>query len=210
MTKTKTIATSTVIAGILGCIIALEGGYVNHPNDPGGETKYGITKSTARSYGYTGSMKDLPKDLAKKIYKDWYITKPQLDKVIALSPAVGHKVVDAGVNVGTKRSIKWLQSSINILSKKGQDYDRISEDGSIGPKTIYAFQLLQAKRGVSQSCELLLKLLDMHQSKHYVDIDNPSFIIGWLNNRIENIPLSYCSDYQVNADILFEATTEQK
>lgn len=207
MTNKTTITTGSIIAVILGCILAIEGGYVNNPNDPGGETKYGITKSTARSYGYTGAIKDLPVDLAKRIYKDWYITKPQLDKIINLSPAIGHKVIDAGVNVGTKRSVKWLQVSLNILSKNGTDYDRISEDGSIGPKTLYAFQTLQAKRGKAQSCELLMKLIDMQQSKHYVDINNPTFIIGWLTNRIENIPLSYCSDYRVTSDMLFESTT---
>lgn len=36
-----------------------EGGYVNNPNDPGGETMWGVTKAVARQYGYTGSMRQL-------------------------------------------------------------------------------------------------------------------------------------------------------
>ena len=38
----------------------IEGGYSNDPQDPGGETMYGITARLARAYGYTGAMRDLP------------------------------------------------------------------------------------------------------------------------------------------------------
>ncbi|OCO16336.1 hypothetical protein AN684_0205915 [Klebsiella pneumoniae subsp. pneumoniae] len=39
-----------IIEGILG----KEGGYVNNPNDKGGPTRWGITQTTARAYGYKG------------------------------------------------------------------------------------------------------------------------------------------------------------
>ena len=200
----------TIIASILGSILAVEGGYVNHPDDPGGETNYGITKATAKQYGYNGAMKDLPKDLAKQIYKDWYITKPKLDKILELSPAIGHKVIDAGVNAGVGRSIKWLQHSLNVLSRNGKDYPKISEDGSIGTQTITAMQNVQRKRGTVTSCELLMKLMDMQQADHYVNLNKDAFIIGWLTHRIENVPLSYCSNYQVSPDVLFEATAVEQ
>lgn len=206
----KKLILGTVIASILGSILAIEGGYVNHPDDPGGETNYGITKATARSYGYNGPMKELPKDLAKQIYKDWYITKPKLDKILEMSPAIGHKVIDTGVNTGTGKAIKWLQHALNILSRNGKDYPKVSEDGSIGPQTINAMQNLQKKRGTVTSCELVLKLLDMQQAEHYVNLNKDAFIIGWLHGRIENVPLSYCADYKVSPDVLFEATANQQ
>ena len=53
-------------------VLQHEGGYVNHPSDPGGETNYGITKSVARQYGFKGSMKVIPMDIVEKIYKDQY------------------------------------------------------------------------------------------------------------------------------------------
>ncbi|MEY2339774.1 glycosyl hydrolase 108 family protein, partial [Acinetobacter baumannii] len=53
-------------------VLQHEGGYINHPSDPGGETNYGITKSVARQYGYKGSMKDIPMDIVEKIYKNQY------------------------------------------------------------------------------------------------------------------------------------------
>jgi len=61
--------------------LSLEGGYVNDPADPGGPTKYGITEATARAHGYIGDMRDLPLDLAKKIYKESYWDVARLDEV---------------------------------------------------------------------------------------------------------------------------------
>ena len=49
-----------------------EGGYVNHPNDPGGETMYGVTKRVANAHGYWGDMRKLPKSLAKQITEQSY------------------------------------------------------------------------------------------------------------------------------------------
>ena len=154
-------------------------------------------------------MKELPKDLAKQIYKDWYITKPKLDKILELSPAIGHKVIDTGVNTGTLKAVKWFQHGLNILSRNGRDYPKISEDGAVGPQTINAFKNLQKTRGTITSCELLMKLLDMQQAEHYVSLNKDAFIIGWLRGRIENVPLSYCADYKVSSDVLFETTTKQ-
>ena len=49
-------------------LIGNEGGYVNNPADPGGETNCGITRAVAVDNGYTGNMKSMPKETAKQIY----------------------------------------------------------------------------------------------------------------------------------------------
>src|SRR3546814_12368752 len=49
-----------------------EGGYINHPNDPGGETMWGITVAVARGVGYAGPMRDLTREQAKQIYRSLY------------------------------------------------------------------------------------------------------------------------------------------
>jgi len=51
-------------------LIKREGGYVNTPADRGGATKYGITEAVALANGFKGSMRDLPLDVAKAIYKN--------------------------------------------------------------------------------------------------------------------------------------------
>ncbi|MFX8421989.1 glycosyl hydrolase 108 family protein, partial [Acinetobacter baumannii] len=66
-------------------LIKREGGYVNNPADRGGATKYGITQAVARTNGFKGSMKDLPLDVAKAIYKKQYWTAPRFDQVNAVS-----------------------------------------------------------------------------------------------------------------------------
>ena len=50
-------------------LIGNEGGYSNNPKDPGGETMWGITARVARAAGYTGPMRDLPRDTAKAPFR---------------------------------------------------------------------------------------------------------------------------------------------
>lgn len=47
---------------VINSVLKNEGGYVDHPNDTGGPTHWGITEKTARSYGYTGKMVDFTKE----------------------------------------------------------------------------------------------------------------------------------------------------
>ena len=62
-------------------IFDVEGGYSNHKNDNGGATKYGIIEKEARKHGYTGDMRDFPKEMAKDIYKKDYYLKNRLNEV---------------------------------------------------------------------------------------------------------------------------------
>ena len=148
----KALTLSGTAAAIMAAVLVKEGGYVNDPRDPGGETNHGITIAVARDYGYTGSMKDLSKETASNIYLSNYINKPGYGELITLSPAVGQKVVDAAVNTGTSRSSRWLQSSLNAYSRGGLDYPQITVDGKVGAGTTAAYRALQAKRGKVKAC----------------------------------------------------------
>lgn len=182
-------------AAILAAVFAFEGGYVNDPKDPGGETNHGITVAVARDHGYTGPMKDLPKEKATEIYLEDYITKPGYGELIALSPAVGHKVVDAGVNTGTRQSSLWFQRSMNALSRGGQDFPQINVDGKLGTGSIKAYEALRRVRGNVRACELTIKLMDAQQANHYMSLTKtPQYIPGWIDHRIGNVPLSKCQE----------------
>ena len=101
-----------------------EGGYVNHPNDPGGETMYGVTKRVANAHGYWGDMRNLPKSLAKQITEQSYykaVKGDQLDRLIAW------QLTDAAYNHGNKQAVKFLQRAVGS-----------SDDGLIGPRTLAA------------------------------------------------------------------------
>lgn len=186
---------STATAAILAAVFAMEGGYVNDPKDPGGETNHGITVAVARDFGYSGPMKELSQDTATNIYVTNYINKPGFGDIITLSPAVGQKVVDAGVNTGTSRSSRWFQQSMNSLSRGGVDFPQINVDGKIGAGTIQAFAALRRIRGNVRACELTLKLMDAQQSTHYMSLTKtPEYLPGWVDHRIGNVPLSKCQE----------------
>lgn len=101
-----------------------EGGYVNHPNDPGGETMYGVTKRVAQAHGYWGDMRKLPKSLAKEITEKSYykaVKGDQLDRLIAW------QLTDAAYNHGNRQAVKFLQRAVGVTA-----------DGLIGQRTLAA------------------------------------------------------------------------
>ncbi|MGJ3630121.1 glycosyl hydrolase 108 family protein [Sphingomonas sp. MMS24-JH45] len=65
------------INGAIEEVLANEGGVnANDPRDAGGETMFGITKAVARADGYTGPMRDLPRQRAFDIYFRRYVVAP--------------------------------------------------------------------------------------------------------------------------------------
>lgn len=182
-----------VIGAILAGLLIVEGGYVNHPTDPGGETNYGITKRVAVEHGYTGPMENLPKEVAMDIYATSYISKPKFDKVLEISEPVGTKLIDAGVNTGHSRASKWYQQSLNNFSRGCKDYPCVEVDGSIGPATLNAHRKLIDKRGSSDACKLLLRGINTYQGDHYMKLTTLSaFNVGWFLHRINNISEDDC------------------
>lgn len=105
-------------------LIGFEGGFSDDARDPGGKTRYGITEAVAREVGYRGDMRELPVDLAKRIYAEQYWKPLHCDE---LPDALRYIVFDAGVNSGIKMAATWLQQAV------GAD-----DDGVIGPQTLAA------------------------------------------------------------------------
>ena len=198
MTQSKWKRNSGLAAAVLSIVSAvfvMEGGYVNDPRDPGGETNHGITVAVARDHGYTGAMKELTQEQASEIYITSYIEKPNYVEIISLSPAVGQKLVDVGVNAGTTRSSRWFQTALNSLSRGGVDYPNVTVDGRIGTGTITSYKGLQNKRGRVKACELVIKLMDAQQATHYMNLPHLSmYTPGWVDHRIGNVPLSKCKE----------------
>jgi lysozyme family protein len=113
-------------------ILGHEGGYVNDPEDPGGETNWGISK---RSYPHI-DIKNLTRDDAKKLYeRDFWI--PVAGKIG--DDALQFQVLDAAVNHGMGNATRFVQRAIGV-----------ADDGHFGPHsqaalgrmTIYDVHLL--------------------------------------------------------------------
>lgn len=105
-------------------LLGHEGDFSDHPDDPGGKTRFGITEAVARQAGYIGSMRDLPVDLAKRIYLERYWKPVRADD---LPPGIRYVMFDGAVNSGPAQATLWLQRALGVQA-----------DGVIGPKTLAA------------------------------------------------------------------------
>ncbi|WP_313906556.1 glycosyl hydrolase 108 family protein, partial [Shewanella algae] len=85
-------------------VIEREGGYVNHPDDLGGPTRWGVTQAKAREHGYHGDMRDYPVEAAFAVYDADYWQRMKLDEIGDYSPDLAVKLFDFGVNSGTGRA----------------------------------------------------------------------------------------------------------
>lgn len=177
------------IDSIIDTTISKEGGYVNHKDDAGGETMFGITAAVARANGYAGAMRNMPRATAIDIYRRQYFEKPGFAAVAVVSPAIAEKLFDTGVNMGPDYPRRWLQQWLNALNRGGKDYADIAEDGIIGPGTVGALGRLIAVRGRAAAESALLKGLNCSQGSRYLDLArnrtaNESFLFGWMANRV--------------------------
>ena len=135
-----------------------EGGFSDHPSDPGGKTRFGITEAVAREVGYRGDMRELPLDLAKRIYKDRYWDAVRADE---LPEAVRYTVFDAAVNSGPRQAIRWLQRAVGVR-----------DDGVIGPITLSAVRATDP--------QALLRRILSARLRFMTDLPTwPAFGRGW-------------------------------
>ena len=150
---------------IIEVVLHHEGGYVNDPDDPGGETNFGIAK---RSHPDV-DIANLTKDGAKEIYKEHYWDR---NKVESLSEDLRHIYFDMCVNQGRGRAVKIMQRAANA---KGAD---LVVDGGMGPKTIAAMDGVELQR------------VRAYRVKYYADLvtrkpDLEKFYFGWFRRALE-------------------------
>lgn len=176
------------IDALLDALIAREGGFVDHPDDRGGPTRYGITQPVARSEGYGGAMSALPLAVARDIYRRRYWQAPKFDHVATRMPAVAAELFDTGVNMGPAAAVRFLQRALNVLNRGGRDWADIAVDGQIGPRTLAAVDGLARRRGARGEA-VLVKALNALQGARYIALaearpSQESFVFGWLDQRL--------------------------
>jgi lysozyme family protein len=147
-------------------LIGNEGGYVNNPRDPGGETMYGVTKRVAAAHGYFGAMKDLPRETAKRIAREAYWDRAQCDQYDA---AIAYQVLDASFNHGVENGVRFLQRAAGV-----------ADDGDIGPHTIAAIK--------ARSVTDVLALFNAERLDFYTKLTTwPDFGKGWVRRIATNL-----------------------
>jgi len=154
-------------------VFQLEGGYVNDPNDPGGETKYGISK---RAYPNL-DIKNLTKEQAKEIYYKDYWLKTHCNEITV---PINIIVFDTSINMGKRTAIKILQKAIK------QQVGYIVVDGIFGPVT----------KSKMKQCDIQQLLSDYsftRISKYvYLTMRNTrlhKFLYGWVRrvHKVHNL-----------------------
>lgn len=169
-------------------LVGIEGGFVDDPSDSGGATKWGVTERVARAHGYTGSMRNLPLDTAMDIAKLEYWDKMRLDEINQMSPAIAAEMFDTGYNAGHSRASRFLQRSLNVLNRKGRDYDDQVVDGKIGRRSLAALKqylITRPKHGE----RVLENMLNCLQGAFYVELaerreKDERFVYGWYKERV--------------------------
>ena len=147
-------------------VLRHEGGYVNDPHDPGGETKYGISK---RSYPNL-DIRNLTREQAIAIYRrDWW---DRYGYGQIADQNVATKIFDMAVNMGPQTAHRILQQALIWIGH------RVTLDGIIGPETIGATNAANPKR--------LLEALRCLSAMHYYQIVRHNramerFLVGWLS-----------------------------
>jgi len=157
----------------LETILHHEGGYVNHPKDPGGETNLGVTKKVYQEHGGTKDMKDLLVEDVAPIYKKGYWDKMKGDE---LPGGLDLCVFDFGVNAGPGRAAKFLQQMIGTVV-----------DGGIGPNTLAKLEEYIRENGEHEAVN---KYQEMRQ-KYYEKLSTfDTFGKGWTRRVEETTKLA--------------------
>lgn len=131
-------------AKCLELVLKHEGGYVNHPKDPGGATNFGVTQAVYDAYRPHAkqSVKFITGSEVAAIYRKQYWDKIKGDELPA---GVDYAVFDFAVNSGVSRSAKYLQRLVGV-----------GDDGQIGPATLSA---VRAKNAATLATDLCHKRL---------------------------------------------------
>ena len=176
------------IEQMLDELLGKEGGYVNDPNDSGGETHFGVTVAVAREEGFNGRMQDMTREQAKQIYLRRYWVKPKFAEVASRSQSIAAELFDTGVNCGTATASIMLQRVLNVMNNGGKFYSDLKTDGAIGSATLGALDKYLAKRG-KEGEQVMLVALNCLQGERYIDLaerraKDEAFIYGWIKNRV--------------------------
>ncbi len=141
--------------------IGHEGGHVNDPEDPGRETKFGISKRSYPDVDIAG----LTLSQAKEIYKRDFWDTPGFAGIKDVALAI--KVFDLGVNFGTGRVTKFLQEAANLFEAG------LKVDGDLGPKTLTCINSFRYPKALISGLEIIA-------GNYYISLGRQRFLAGWL------------------------------
>ena len=154
-------------------VLLHEGGWSDHPSDPGGATMMGVTKATYE--GWIGrkvdkqTMRNLKLSDVHPIYKARYWDEVKGDELPA---GLDMCIFDFAVNAGPARAARYLQRLVGV-----------TEDGKIGPRTMNALLQYIRARGIAYA---IMRYQDMRRDYYKMLKTFPTFGRGWLR-RVDEV-----------------------
>ena len=153
----------------LAHLLKHEGGFVNHPSDPGGATNLGVTQAVWEDWIDRSvseeNMKALTPAKVAPLYREMYWDRIKADK---LPSGVDYCVFDAAVNSGVSRAAKWLQTTVGAVA-----------DGAIGEQTLKQVLLTNPQMVIDKYSAIRLEFLKGRSTW-------PTFGKGW-ERRVEEV-----------------------
>lgn len=159
-----------MLTDIIAHLIQTEGGFSDHPNDPGGPTNYGITQATLEWWlkrpVTLNDIKAITPTLASEIYTTLYVKNPGFDQ-LGVPEYLQAQLIDFGVNSGPRLAIMKLQTLLGVEA-----------DGDIGPETKAAIVGVDPQKLNNRLVIERLKMVGRIISR---DKSQAVFAAGWIN-----------------------------
>lgn len=160
---------------LLGGLLRREGGFVDHPSDRGGPTKYGITQRTLSAWlGRPASVEEvraLDEATAREIYVSRYLAGPRID---TLPEPIVPLVFDCAVNHGPRTAVRFVQRVVNEAG-----FGPCDVDGVLGPDTRRRADTAQAEMGGFFCNAVVEERLAFYDAIVARDPSQAVFLKGW-------------------------------
>lgn len=161
-----------------------EGGFFDHPKDPGGTTNFGVIQKVYDRYRTARGLETqtvgvISSDEVREIYDKYYWSPLQCDE---MPPGIDLAVFDFGVNSGISRSAKYTQRILGVKI-----------DGQIGPDTLHALNSTDPDKFINDLKDARLRFVNRIPYKKY-------FIKGWTNRirKVRADALAFNEAFSVN------------
>lgn len=166
---------------LLDEVIAREGGFVHHPADRGGPTKFGITQRTLSVWlgreASADEVRTLDEATAREIYERDYYRAPRID---TLPEAIRPQVFDCAVNHGPRQAIRFVQRVVNLAG-----FGPVDVDGVLGPQTREGAGRAQVEMGPLFNNAIMHERRNFYRTIVARDPKQEVFLTGWLRRAEE-------------------------
>ena len=159
-----------MLTNTIASLITKEGGFINHPDDRGGPTNYGITQATLQWWlkrpVTLADIKSITPELATEIYTTLYVKNPGFD-TLDVPDFLRDQLIDFGVNSGPRLVVMKLQTILGVPA-----------DGDIGPDTKAALAIHDHRQLNNQLAIARLQMVGRIINR---DKSQAVFAAGWIN-----------------------------